>query len=229
MVAAAVAAVAVVRVVTRGTVVPRVWRAGRGWQVLALDLGGCGGQEVDVQVGAVGEGTRVVSTGGTTVGVQARVRHARSSVGCKGVWWRDVGRADGGHGRRARDALAGRRHHLGQRSLLLLLLLLDGLSDGLLGLVATARVRVVVNAGVSSQLVGARETLRAAWELAGMWFLTRVSADVASLMLETVEGLVTQRALVGSGQVLAVLARVLTVHHRGWHHADGGHLGILLL
>ena len=36
---------------------------------------------------------------------------------------------------------------------------------------------------VTGKLVGSAEALGAAWELAGMWLLTRVSADVSGLML----------------------------------------------
>jgi hypothetical protein len=36
-----------------------------------------------------------------------------------------------------------------------------------------------------------------------MGLLSSVGADVTSLMLETVEGLVAERALVGTGQVLS--------------------------
>jgi hypothetical protein len=71
------------------------------------------------------------------------------------------------------------------------------------------------------QLVGSREALGAAGELAGVRLLARVRPDVSGLVLETVEGLVAQWALVGSGQVLAVLTGLTADHGR--HHTDGSH------
>jgi hypothetical protein len=47
-----------------------------------------------------------------------------------------------------------------------------------------------VNARVASKLIGSRELLAATRELAGVRLLASVSADVTSLMLEAVEGLV---------------------------------------
>jgi hypothetical protein len=58
---------------------------------------------------------------------------------------------------------------------------------------------------VPSQFVGARKTFCASGEGAGMRLLARVSSDVASLVLQTVEGLVAQRALVGPGKILSGL------------------------
>jgi hypothetical protein len=42
-----------------------------------------------------------------------------------------------------------------------------------------------------------------------MGLLARVGSDMASLVLQTVEGLIAERALVGPGQVLARLVRLL--------------------
>lgn len=50
-------------------------------------------------------------------------------------------------------------------------------------LVAASRVGVVVNARVPRQLVRPAEAFRAAWELAGVWLLARVGADVSRLVL----------------------------------------------
>lgn len=88
---------------------------------------------------------------------------------------------------------------MGEALVLLVLLLV------LLCLVASSRVGVVVNPRVSSQFVRARKLLAAARELAGVGFLSSVGADVSSLVLKTVEGLLTERALVGSGQLIGVI------------------------
>jgi hypothetical protein len=63
-------------------------------------------------------------------------------------------------------------------------------------LVASTRVRVVVNSRVTGELVGSGELLAAARELAGVRLLAGVSADMSRLVLKTVEGLVAERALV---------------------------------
>ena len=71
----------------------------------------------------------------------------------------------------------------------------------LLALVTTTRVGVVVDPRVPGQLVGARKLLGAARELAGMRLLAGVSADMSGLVLEAVEGLVAERALVRARQL----------------------------
>lgn len=58
---------------------------------------------------------------------------------------------------------------------------------------------------VPSQLVRARESLCAAGKGAGVRLLARVGSDVASLVLQAVEGLVAERALVGPGKILSGL------------------------
>jgi hypothetical protein len=68
---------------------------------------------------------------------------------------------------------------------------------------------------VTGQLVGSAEALGASGESAGMGLLARVRSDVSSLMLEAVEGLVAQGALVGAGH----LARAVLVGHV--HVCDG--------
>jgi len=78
----------------------------------------------------------------------------------------------------------------------------------LLSLVASPRVGVVVNAGMAGELIGARELLAAAGELAGMRLLASVSADVTSLVLEAVEGLIAERALVRSRQLVGGIRRL---------------------
>lgn len=82
------------------------------------------------------------------------------------------------------------------RELLLVVMLLLG------SLVAATRVGVVVNSRVAGELVGAGELLAAAGELAGVRLLASVGADVSRLVLEAVEGLVTEGALVGARQLV---------------------------
>ena len=90
-------------------------------------------------------------------------------------------------------------------------------------LVAPARVGVVVDARVPGQLVGAAEAFGAAREGAGVGLLSGVGADVTGLVLEAVEGLLAQRALVGPWQVLARLVLgLLGVLEQGRHEAHGG-------
>ncbi len=173
-----VATVAVVRVVTSRVAVA---------SVLALDLVSGLGEHGDVAVAVV------VST-----------RVGRGKRG-KRVRRRDVGRVQGG-GRRRTNGLGSRRRrhqalgvHVVRQTMvdgvLLVMLLL------LLALVTTTRVGVVVDPRVPGQLVGARELLGAARELAGMRLLAGVSADMSGLVLEAVEGLVAERALVRARQL----------------------------
>lgn len=101
-------------------------------------------------------------------------------------------------------------------------------SGGGMLLVATSRVGVVVDARMTSQLIGTAEALCAARELAGVRLLASVSADVTSLVLEAVEGLVTQGALVRTRQVRAHillrrgLSSLLLSGHVGSHGGHGG-------
>ena len=84
--------------------------------------------------------------------------------------------------------------------------------------------RVPAAAGdVPRELVGAGEALGAAGEGAGVGLLARVGADVASLVLEAVESLIAERALVGAREVLARLFVLLRgVLQEGSHEAHGG-------
>jgi len=75
----------------------------------------------------------------------------------------------------------------------------------LLAFVAPSRVGVVVNPRVSSQLVRAGELLAAPRELAGVRLLSGVSANVSSLVLQAVEGLLAERALIRSGKLIRVI------------------------
>lgn len=77
---------------------------------------------------------------------------------------------------------------------------------------------------VASEFIGAREALRASRESASVGLFTCVSADVTSLVLKAVEGLVAERALVRPGQILArlVLGLLRGVLQQRSHEAHGG-------
>lgn len=75
----------------------------------------------------------------------------------------------------------------------------------MLTLVATTRVGVVVDSRVPGQFIGARELFAATRELAGVWFLTRVSADMSCLVLEAMECLVTERTFVRTRKLICRL------------------------
>jgi hypothetical protein len=133
-----------------------------------------------------------------------------------------------GRGRRRHHPIG---HHVRRKALLLVhlvLLLLVCLGR----LVTSPWVRVVVNARVACELIRSRELLAAAGELAGVRLLSSVSADVSSLMLEAVEGLIAERTLVRSGQLIWVL-RVLDTR-KGAIGLDNGncccsHLDVALM
>lgn len=67
----------------------------------------------------------------------------------------------------------------------------------LLILVASSRIGVCMNPRVTSKLIRAAEPFRTSWECAAMRLLPSMCADVSSLMLKSVECLITERALVG--------------------------------
>lgn len=75
----------------------------------------------------------------------------------------------------------------------------------LLALVASPRIGVAVYPRVPGQLVRAGELLAAARELAGVRLLAGVGADVSGLVLQTVEGLVAERALVRARELVGRL------------------------
>ena len=145
--------------------------------------------------------------------------------------WR--GHVRGAEGRRrggSRHGLTRRRHHGSHGGALDGTVLSDVLGDvmpHLLRLVAPPRVGVVVNPRVTGQLVGAGEALGAARELAGVRLLAGMGADMPGLVFQAVEGLITQGALVGPGQIRTVLAVGAADHGR--HHAHGRHLSVPLV
>jgi hypothetical protein len=166
----------------------------RSSKSLTLNLGSRLGKNGDIAVAVV------------VVEVNGRVGESKTRVA---VGRRDIGRGQGGSRRRA-DALGSgrRRHHrlrvhMRRKALVLLVLLLM-----LLALVAPSRIGVVMNPRVSSQLVRARELLAASRELASVGLLSGVSADVSSLVLQAVECLLAERALVRSRELIGVIRRL---------------------
>ena len=76
---------------------------------------------------------------------------------------------------------------------------------------------------IPSQLIGARKSFCAARKGAGVRLLSGVGSDVASLVLQTVKGLVAERALVRPWEILSGLLRLLRgVLEQRSHEADGG-------
>lgn len=126
--------------------------------------------------------------------------------------------ADLRDGRRAGDGLAGRGHHvdISHGGILTSSASSSGSGSQLLRLVAAARVGVVVNARVASELVGTTEALRAAGELASVRLFASVRPNVTSLVLQTVEGTVAKRTFVGPREILTdlLVGRTSTLHER---------------
>jgi len=83
------------------------------------------------------------------------------------------------------------------------------MGGGMLLAFASSRVGVVVNSRVPGEFIRAREALGAPGKSTGVWLFSRVRPDVTSLVLETVEGLVAERALVGTREVLSRLFLLL--------------------
>lgn len=90
-------------------------------------------------------------------------------------------------------------------------------------LVSATRVWVAVDARVARQFVGPAEPLRATRELAGVRLLASVCTNVSRLVLQTMEGLVAKRALVGSRQIRTVLVLILHRAHSGHSHSRSCH------
>jgi hypothetical protein len=90
-------------------------------------------------------------------------------------------------------------------------------------LVASPRVGVVVYPRVTGELIRAAETFRASRKGAGMGLLASMCPDMAGLVLETVKGLLTQRALVRAREVLtSIILCGLGVLEERSHKAHGG-------
>lgn len=141
------------------------------------------------------------------------------------MWRRDIWRADGRDWSRARILLAWWWHHVGHL-LHLVWLRAHCLLHVLLCLVTPPRVWVVVDSGVTGELVGATEALRASLKSASVWLLAGMCSNVSGLMLKAVECLIAEWALVWSWQVWPLLAALLW---HVWHHALRSHLSFLLL
>jgi hypothetical protein len=114
--------------------------------------------------------------------------------------WRSQLRARGGPG----NGLW-RRHHLSVQEAVTGVLVAGVTTAGEHLATSSSRVRVVVYPRVPCQLVGAAEALRASGIGAGVWLLAGVGPDMAGLMLQSVEGLLANGALVRPGHVLARL------------------------
>ena len=65
--------------------------------------------------------------------------------------------------------------------------------------VTSSRVWVIVYSRMSGEFVGSAEPLCATWKLAPMRLLPGMRSYMPRLVFEPVEGLLTQRAFVGSG------------------------------
>jgi hypothetical protein len=76
---------------------------------------------------------------------------------------------------------------------------------------------------VTGQLVRSAKALRAAWELAHVRLLAGVGADVSRLVLQSVEGLGADWALVGSWQVLTWLLLLRCILHGRRDKAGSSH------
>jgi len=86
--------------------------------------------------------------------------------------------------------------------------------------------------GVTGQFIGSRKLLAAARELASMRLLSSVCSNVAGLVLQTVKRLVTERALVGPGQLVRSLGGLSTRERPiglDDGHGRGSHVGVCLL
>ena len=86
----------------------------------------------------------------------------------------------------------------------------------MLGLVVSPGVGIVVNPRMTSEFIRAAEALRAARELASMWFLPGMCANVSGLVFQAMEGTVAERALVRTGEILSrfLIRRARTLHNR---------------
>lgn len=73
---------------------------------------------------------------------------------------------------------------------------------------------------MASQLVGPAESFRATGELASMRLLSSVGTNVASLVLETMEGLIAERTFVRTRQIRTMF--VLVLHCAHGRHGHGG-------
>jgi hypothetical protein len=112
-----------------------------------------------------------------------------------------------------------------------------GSDGGRMLLVAPAGVGVVVDPRMPSEFVGSAEALRASREGTSMRLLASVGADMASLVFQAMEGLLTERTFVRAREIsrgpLVVLLGVLKKRRHQAHgsrrHGDvGSGLGSVL-
>ena len=130
----------------------------------------------------------------------------------------DVGRGDLRNRGRSGDGLARWRHH-GRILVHHGIILASGSSGGgrkMLGLVVSPGVGVVVNPRVTSEFIRATEALGAAGELACMWFLPSMCANMSGLVFQAMEGTIAERTLVRTREILSrlLICRARTLHHR---------------
>jgi len=159
--------------------------------IVPLDLVSSPGEHVDVHVVAV-----LVAMADLTTGIGMQGASSRKGVSGVGMRRRHVGRSNSRGGSRVDFPGPWRRHHAtvslhGSDKTLVM---------NLLPLVASPGVWVVMNPRVSGKLIGAGELFAAPRELASMGLLSSMGSDMSGLVLKTMEGLIAQRALVGSGQ-----------------------------
>jgi len=104
----------------------------------------------------------------------------------------------------------------------------SGSGGDLVSFLVPSGIGVIVNARMSSQLVGAAESLAASRELTSVRLFSCVSTNVSRLMFKSMEGPVAQGAFVRSRKVLPLFAVVL-VGQSSRHQADGGgHVDVCL-
>jgi hypothetical protein len=92
----------------------------------------------------------------------------------------------------------------------------------LMGFLVSARVGIVMDARVSSQLVGSTEALTTTRKCAGMRLLSCMSANMSGLVFQPMESPVAQRTLVGTREVLPLVGVGGLRGHCGRQQADGG-------
>lgn len=79
--------------------------------------------------------------------------------------------------------------------------------------VVTTGVWIGMDSRVSGQLIGSRELLGTAWKGTGMGFLSGMGTNMASLVLQTVERLVADRALVRPRELSFLWGSTVSVHY----------------
>lgn len=81
--------------------------------------------------------------------------------------------------------------------------------------IVTTGVWVGMDSRVSSQLIGSRKLLCTAWKGTRVRFLSSMGSNMASLVLQTMERLVADRALVRPGELCFLWGSAVSVHCEG--------------